>query len=303
MLDKSLLMSAQLTNSFPGPAEAGAAALATIRKAMDVRHADAQTVGRPLVGAVLLDDEMMSMTGSGFVFRCPGGARFRYELGKQLMAFIPDGGADEARLFQWGSVFGAVAWLNDLLPLHASAVADNDRVIAFTGQSGAGKSTLAAALVDDGMRHVCDDTLILAPSCEGLLAIPDNKPIKLWDDAFALVNARRAEAVASVPGKHYASVAQMCAEPLPLTDLIYLEAGEGASLTAITGGDKLNQFPQAMYRNSLHLARDDPDHHAQLMVMAASTVRSWRLVRPIDPVSFDETTTEIANLLRSHTKA
>jgi hypothetical protein len=298
MLDKTLFMSASIQSDFADAGPAGLVASLVLEKAMDVIPIDEAAAAATFPDRPIFDDELMSMWRDGFCFQSPAGVLFRYERGQRLGMHVPAGCDDEAKLFLWGSVFGAVAWLNDLLPLHASAVSCGGRVIAFTGDSGAGKSTLAAALAQRGLAHVCDDTLILSPSNSGLIALPDGKPTKLWEDAFELVAAERSDKILTVPGKSYAIAQQICTDRLPLRDLVFLEDGDDVQLVPIKGGNKLEQIPQAMYRSLLHAARDDTAYHAQLMVMVATTVRCWKLRRPRNRASFSKDADLVASLLR-----
>ena len=299
MIDDPLPIFASTQSKFPSAASAGTHALGVMRHAMEAVHVGADQAARSFVEELLFDDGMMRLAQDRFTFTSPRGAQFHYELGARVEMRVPDGIEDEAQLFLWGTVFGAVAWLNDLLPLHASAVEADHRIIAFTADSGGGKSTLAAALSERDFRHVCDDTLVLAPSDNGFVGLPDGKPLKLWDDALPLVAASRLGRISTVPGKNYALVDNLCPDPTPFSDLIFFEDGPDVSLTPITGSKKLQWFPQAMYRDFLHTARDDPDYHTQLMVMAATKVRFWRLRRPRDVTAFQQTMDEIAGLLRA----
>src|SRR3546814_3176117 len=62
---------------------------------------------------------------------------------------------------------------------------------------------MAAMLVREGLPLVCDDTLVLAPSSGGPLAIPDAKPLKLWADTLELADMAATGPIHAVPGKHY----------------------------------------------------------------------------------------------------
>ena len=284
--------------SFPSIEIAGPEALSVLRYAMDAQLTDRANAEQTSDGELLFEDDFVQLRRDGFLFRSPGGVHFRYHLSDQVYYHVPAGLEDEAELFLWGTVFGAVSWLNDLLPLHASAVEAGGRIIAFTADSGAGKSTLAAGLAERGFRHVCDDTLVLAPSSAGLVGLPDGKPLKLWDDSLSFVSASKTSSIATVPGKNYATVGNICTQPALLRDLVFLEEGDAVSLTPIKGSEKLQLFPQAMYRNYLHTARDDADYHAQLMVMAATSVRFWCLRRPLDVTNFAGVMDAVAQALR-----
>lgn len=254
----------------------------------------------PRARGLLYNDDHLAIAADAFWFESPGGVQFHYRNGEAVTAMqAHDGLRDEFELYLWGTVFGAVAWYQGLVPLHASAVAHDGRIIAFTADSGGGKSTLAAGLAAQGFDHVCDDTLVLAPTADVPFGLPDGKPLKLWDDAFALLDVTRQAPIASLPGKHHARVRHSTAQPLPLTDLVFLERGEGPELTPITGAAKLELLPDAFYRGFVHTLRASPAAHACIMLDIATRVRFWRLVRPWNRDGFAAESRAIGDLLRA----
>ena len=70
-----------------------------------------------------------------------------------------DAWPDFVRAHLMGRVLATSMFLDGLLPLHASAVAFDYRVVAFIAPKGYGKSSLALALTHGGARLVTDDTL------------------------------------------------------------------------------------------------------------------------------------------------
>jgi hypothetical protein len=251
---------------------------------------------------VLFDEDGFVLSRSAFLFATDSGVRFHYTLGRGITAFIPSAAhEDEFRLYLWGTVFGAVGWLNGYFPLHASAVAVNGRAVAFTADSGVGKSTLAAALSAHGLPHVCDDTLPVLVSQGPPLAIPDRKPLKLWEDAFALVAAERLEPITSMPGKSYALTASRAADPLPLADLVLLENGDDTALTPVRGADKLAALVDAMYRDFIPGALGRRSAYHRDLLALANGIGIWRLTRPRarDVGEFRRVTERIAHLIGS----
>lgn len=249
---------------------------------------------------LLLDEEVFALSRDAFWFQSPSGVRFHYRRGGRITAHYDDPGLeDEFHLYLYGTAYGSVAWLNDLLPLHASAVAAGGRAIAFSGPSGAGKSTLAAALCDGEFRLVCDDTLVLVPDENGPVALPDNKPMKLWEDALAMLGAEATAPIASLPGKHYAQASAVHPDPVRLSDLVFLDQGDQIRLDPITGSAKFGKLLDALYRGFVHVARDDRDLHARLLVETASSVRFWTLERPLKAASFQSDTAHLTKLITS----
>jgi len=271
--------------------------LETMRREMKVRF---EPVPREIAG-VFFDFDDFAMAAEEFLFTTDLGVRFHYRLGKGLSVEMPDDAAarDEFELFLWGTVFGAVAWLNGFVPLHASAVSDGDRVLAFTADSGGGKSTLAAALAGRGFRHVCDDTLVLSVTPDGIFGLPDPKPLKLWSDALELVGARSEQAILAVPGKHYARTERKEPQALRLTDLVFLERGDEVGLEPVNGSEKLTLLPEALYRVFVHTARGDDALHRKFLLGMAAQVRFWRLCRPFSAPDFAGSADRIAALLHA----
>lgn len=274
--------------------EEGLRAMELMRHAMDCQYGE----GGDLTGDILFDREGFALTAASFQFVTPGGVRFHYQLGGKVHALC-SGGAnrDELRLYLWGTVFGAVAWLNGFSPLHASAVANADGVIAFTGAAGSGKSTLAAALYREGMAHVCDDTLLTVSASDGPLALPDGKPAKLWGDALAMIGLEAGLPIASVPGKYFTELSVPVQHAMPLRHLIFLEDGPDVSIEPVTGAAKLELLPSALYRDFIHAARADQRAHETLMLAFARHVQFWRLQRPRDPARFNADIRQITGLL------
>jgi hypothetical protein len=254
-----------------------------------------------LAGPLLLSDGYLDLARSGFRFRSDGGTAFHYERGAGISAIRPGPDiVDEFEVYLWGTVFGAVAWLNGYFPLHASAVELDGRAIAFTADSGGGKSTLAAALAAGGMPHICDDTLPLARCDDRLLAVPDLKPVKLWEDGLALTGTPSDRPIAAVPGKHFARPSHRATGPLPLTDLFVLEEGATVAVERLTGAAGLAALAGSLYRPGIAQALVDPQEYGDWLLLLGKTVRTWRLARPRTPndqPGFAQTTRRIARVV------
>ncbi len=279
--------------------------LKPMAKIIDARNAlfDAMEVHQgalpPLEGVPLIADGNLTLTRRGLDFVTPGGALISYRLGGSIAVTKPgDQARDDTSLFLWGTVFGAVAWLHDLVPIHASSVAAGGRAIAFTADSGGGKSTLAAALSHRDFRHICDDTLVLVPEGRRFWALPDGKPLKLWDDAATRMGCKNLTPIPTIAGKSYVEVFDAAEQPFPLTDLILLEPGDAIRLEPIEGGAKLELLAQALYRGFIHAARVGVDEHAEMMLNIGQNLRFWRLVRPMEVTQFDPEADAVAGLLR-----
>jgi hypothetical protein len=201
-------------------------------------------------------------------------------------------GADPAAEALWlgGSVHSAVACLNGLIPLHASAVEHGGRVYAFSGPSGAGKSTLVAALGGHGLPLFCDDTLIIDPNNEGAAAcLPGHKRLKLTPDALALTGAARQESVGEGIGKFYAAPpAGASSKILPLARLVLLEEGPAPKIERLSGAERLYRLFDDHYTFGILAAAKGRDN-ALLFAMLAGLARGiemLRFTRPRDTARF-----------------
>lgn len=190
----------------------------------------------------------------------------------------------EEQLYLNGSVYAAIACIHGFYPIHASAVAWNGAVHAFTGPSGAGKSTLVTGLGNLGLPMFCDDTLILDLSDPGApLALPGHKRLKLTAEALALTGAAAQERVddevekffAQPPGGDWHS-------PLPLARLVFLEVGNEAQIIPMTGAEKLAGLIDDHYTTRMHRDASGLDAAGRFALQArlAGQIDMVRLVRP-----------------------
>lgn len=245
-----------------------------------------------------LDGEMLAeqswqLVDDSFLLRAAGDHRFHYRKGSGVTV---DRGAgaiveDEA-LWLNGSVYAAIACLNGLLPVHASAVAHEGRVYASTGPSGAGKSTLIAGLGGLGLPMFCDDTLVFDlsdPDC--VMCLPGHKRLKLTPDALALTGAEHEERVCADIDKFYARPpAGHVREPLPLACMVFLEEGPAPGFMPIAGAERIARLQDDHYTAKLFLTAhkfDNAELFAHLSRLARQ-IPMARFVRPRDPARFAE---------------
>lgn len=240
-----------------------------------------------------LSEMSWQMLDGAFLLRGEGEHYFHYRQGEGITVERgPGTDVSEEGLWLNGSVYAAVASLNGLLPIHASAVAHDGRVFAFTGPAGAGKSTLVAALGRHGLPLFCDDTLVLDLSDpERIVCLPGHKRLKLAPDAIGLTGAAPEEKVSTTVDKHYAlPPAGSVRTALRLGELTFLEEGSEPAITPITGGERLVRL-----LDDHHTARlfgwarqfDRADQFAHLARLARQIAMA-RFVRPLDPGNFDE---------------
>lgn len=220
-----------------------------------------------------------------FLMRCESGYGYLYTPGAGITIERPDDAdPDEEYLWLNGSVYAAIASLNGLYPVHASAVAHDGHVIAFTGPGGAGKSTLVAALGQRGLPMFCDDTLLLDLSDPSrLMALPGHKRLKLTAHGLSLTGTCAEQPVGADTGKSYVRPpAGDLREPLPLAWLVFLEEGPQVQWEPICGAERFKRLDDDHHTRGLYLdaQRLSRTQLFSLQGRIASQVRMARLIRP-----------------------
>jgi hypothetical protein len=248
------------------------------------------------------------LRGDEFLLRGEGDHFFYYRKGDGIT--VERGKVldlSEESLWLNGTVYAAVASLNELLPVHASAVAHDGKVFAFAGPGGAGKSTLIAALGGRGLPMFCDDTLVLDISDpQRILCLPGHKRLKLTADALKLTGATREEKVSLTVEKFYAlPPAGNVRSVLPLAELIFLEDGPEPKLTPILeGGERLIRMQDDHQTAFLFAAARKFDRAGQFAHLSqlAGRIRMSEFVRPRDRSRFHEGVALVAEHVTSPAK-
>lgn len=231
-------------------------------------------------------DEFLLVGRSGF------SCHYRKGHGVELGGVRPEH-AGELALYLVGSVHAAVACINGLMPIHASAVAAQGKVVAFTAPSGGGKSTVVTGLGDLGLPLYCDDTLLLdfgAADC--IHTMPGHKRVKLWPEALALTGREQLELVSPEYPKYYVtSTAGDVDEPLPLGALVFLAEGPEPAWRRLSAGEGIAALADDHYTREM-FDRVNPHSRAErfaLHARIAAQVPMFEFVRPKTVERFRET--------------
>ena len=259
----------------------------------------------PEIDGVPLPAGRHRMCGDRLLLHAESGFVMLYRKGEGVTVHRPANG-DEAEESLWfnGTVYAAIASINGLYPIHASAVAHEGRVHAFTGPGGAGKSTLTAELGRRGLPMFCDDTLILDVSDPArITCLPGHKRLKLWPDAVELTGAGRQEEILAGWGKFYARPPGGTVDtPLPLASLTFLEEGEPARIEPFSGGTRIARLMDDHYTAELYLAASRPDKAQRFALLArlAQAMDMQRFIRPRDAARFAADASLVEQRIRNH---
>jgi hypothetical protein len=143
------------------------------------RSPDVDDAGRPMAVVERLD------AGRLFRFRYADGIEFVVDGGgRHIWAAWPEPWTvDDVATYLLGSVMAFALRRRGITCLHASAVAIDERAVAFIGPAGAGKSTLAATLATRGYAVVSDDVVALGGAHGEPVAQPGPSRIRLWPES------------------------------------------------------------------------------------------------------------------------
>ena len=132
------------------------------------------------------------------------------------------------------------------LALHASAVAIDDRAVAFVGAKHAGKSTLAMALVRGGARLITDDTLVLRfDERDDVWAAPGVQRVRLWDDSARALGAESRGSIGAKPTVEPLAAHQLQPTDIPLDSCYVLGSSDAI------GGDRIHRLPLSPVRAAI----------------------------------------------------
>ena len=136
--------------------------------------------------------------------------RFTYEDGTEfwldrkrenVWATWPDTESlENATAYLLGPVLGLLLRQRGVTCLHASAVAIEDRSVAFVGAAGAGKSTTAAAFARQGIRILSDDIVALTESAGSFEVLPGCPYLRLWPDSAKICHDSPGTLPRIIPG-------------------------------------------------------------------------------------------------------
>lgn len=216
-----------------------------------------------------------------------------------------------------GAVMGHVLRLRNVLCLHASVVAVQNKAIALIGNSGAGKSTTAAALARQGFSVLTDDIAALYRVDQHLWVQPGYPSLRLWSPSLQALQLPIAElpqisnrwdkrfvelqtqpnpsggSIATQPQTH-----RFTAHPLPLS-AVYVLSQRDPNLTQVS--IEPLALTQALQHLLIHsygrgiLTRSQKQAEVEQFAAIAKTLPVRHVCRPDDLQQLDDLCAAIAN--------
>jgi hypothetical protein len=144
---------------------------------------DLDSAGEPMLRIWRLADDAHL-----YLAYCDGMEFWLDRKGTQVWARWPAASSlEDAATFLLGPVLGLLLRLRGVTCLHASAVAFEDRAVAFVGDAGAGKSTTAAAFARLGHPVLSDDVVAILERDGAFHVLPAYPYLSLWPDSVKML--------------------------------------------------------------------------------------------------------------------
>lgn len=189
-----------------------------------------------------------------FIFIVPHICRYRVQKGKLITCEpLKESVIYELKLFLFGSVFGALFYQRDYLPIHGSSFMSGNGGIIISGHSGSGKSSLTAEFELRGNQIISDDITLLTLSEQDEFVIMPGVPyLKIWKDVIDNLDIKGDfKPVRPNLKKYYKPLNYPPTEDnYSISKIIVLSAKNvnHYRLKEITGFDKLATLRQVTYR-------------------------------------------------------
>ncbi|MFD1040636.1 aldolase [Virgibacillus byunsanensis] len=221
------------------------------------------------------------------MFQVPDTAIYLIKNGREIFVSpIDNSQEDQIRLYILGTCMGALLIQRNILPLHGSAIAIDDKAYAIVGDSGAGKSTLASAFLKKGYQLLSDDVIPVTLSEENMPMITPAYPQqKLWLESLNEFGMESTDLrpIIDRENKFAIPVAEQFAEkPMPLAGVIELikTDSDEIEVNPIQNLERLHTLFQHTYRNFLINRSGKMDWHFNTSVAIVNKIDFYRLERP-----------------------
>ena len=244
---------------------------------------------------MLCEPVRIGATDGQWIYRSPGRDHLELTIGGTLRITVRNGDLLQIRpdsranpddvAGQVVSTGIAVAcYQRGLLPIHASAALTPDGAVFLTGPSGIGKSTTLAALMQHGLRPLCDDIVPVESTSEGLRLSGGGASLRLWQDAVADLGLNPDTAKPQRPekAKYIFPLATPDDQPVRLRRgfVIQPEAGAKVCVQPLSQAQAFEVYAQRSFRRRTAEEMGRQDQVFRLASALAAQVPLTRIIRP-----------------------
>jgi hypothetical protein len=236
-------------------------------------------------------------------------ADFEIEGGRKIRVWPRSGVKQkDIEIYLFGPAWATLCHQRGLLPLHASAIVVDDRIIAFVGHSGAGKSTTAALMNSVGYELYADDILPISFNENSIPgAWPYLRRLKLHRDPLTRLALSPEEVVSERLDKEKYFVRPVSTggnrwrrlSRLYLLDNEVAEATGDTLVEPITGADAVRTIVDQTYHFSFILGTQRLGDHLATCARLASSILIYRLGWPLA----DGAGEKLVSAIRTHSNS
>lgn len=187
-----------------------------------------------------------------FLLKLENVGRFLVENGTNITIELDaNGNKSDLEKFVLTSVFGALSYQRNIIPIHGGVFVKNDEGILVTGISGQGKSTLIATLLKEGYQILSDDISNIKLIDNKVYVFPFCPYLLLWKETLQKLNfdIEKAHKFRLDLEKYFFPIPenQFKNEKIELKKIIVITENEKESLKEINEVDKFEIIQNNIY--------------------------------------------------------
>lgn len=230
------------------------------------------------------------ITNDELIFAVKDVAGYHIAKGEIIVVEVDDNNLylRNVRLFLLATAFAALLLQRNMLPLHASAVVIQDKLVLVAGDSGAGKSTTTAGLAKNGYPIFSDDIVVLQKGESNDVSVTASYPmIKLWDDT--LVNLEHEmfddRSFEIRPGMDKYGIffhENFITKSYPVSKIFILKKADCTEIThkILHGGKAFSELTNQIYRKGLLRSNHLKKLSFRLLTGLSQTCTIYEITRP-----------------------
>lgn len=219
------------------------------------------------------DFPFVEANATQYLLKLPRIGRYLVENGNKITVELLEGvaqGDGEKQVLT--SVFGALSYQRELIPMHGGVFLHNGKGILISGLSGHGKSTLLAALHQRGYTLISDDISNIQVINGKAMAFPCYPRLMLWKDTFKhlKLSMDNAYKLRSDMEKYFYPLDESSFRvPVELKAMYVLTSSDTTDTPPPKGLNKIEQIKRNTFKPwMVHVFEKHKVHFQQLMSLA-----------------------------------
>lgn len=219
------------------------------------------------------DFPFVEANATQYLLKLPRIGRYLVENGNKItIELLEDVNPRDGEKQVLTSVFGALSYQRELIPMHGGVFLHNGKGVLISGLSGHGKSTLLAALHKRGYTLISDDISNVQVINGKAMVHPCYPRLMLWKDTFKHLNINmdKAYKLRSDMEKYYYPIDESSFKtPVELKAMYILTSSDTTDAEPTKGLNKIEQIKRNTFKPwMVHAFEKHKVHFQQLMSLA-----------------------------------